>query len=64
MATYKIIRFFKDRESRTIKTGLTLEEVREHCRNLETSSSTCKEKENVEHTMKYGEWFDGYATEK
>ena len=43
---YKIIRFFQDeRESQTIKTGLTLKEAQKHC----NDSST------------HGEgWFDGY----
>ena len=57
--TYRITRFFKvTSTNRTIKTGLTLEEAKEHCRDLETSSRTCKK--NTEG----GEWFDGYEEEE
>lgn len=46
--TYRVVRYrFKD-ESKTIKSGLTLEEAQEHC-NSEDS---------------HGEgWFDGYTAE-
>ena len=47
--TYKIIRFFQDeRESRTIKRGLTLEEAQKHCQDPKTSGDG---------------WFDGYNSE-
>lgn len=49
--TYKIIRFFSDdlNDPKIIKTGLTLEEAREHC--------------NRKDTRKAGVWFDGYTKE-
>jgi hypothetical protein len=52
MQTYKIVRFYAPhlhRESKVIKTGLTLEEAQEHC--------------NDPDTKKEGEWFDGYTAE-
>jgi hypothetical protein len=58
--TYKIVRFVFGRESRTVKRGLTLEEAQAHCKNPETSSSTCTNKKN----KPKGPWFDGYAEEK
>jgi len=50
MKTYKIIRFYRDFDapSETIKTGLTLEEAREHCNDPRTSTE---------------EYFDGYESE-
>lgn len=40
---YKITRMYMNpnKSSRTIKTGLTLEEAQEHCSDPETSSRTC-----------------------
>jgi len=45
METYKIVRmYFSDKHPhRTIERGLTLEQAQEHCRDPETSSSTCKD---------------------
>lgn len=64
MKTYRIYRFyFHDHETEVIKEGLTLEEAQKHCRDPETSSSTCKEPENVKRTQKKGPWFDGYQEE-
>ena len=46
--TYKIIRFFQDeRESQTIKKGLTLEQAQKHCQDPKTSGNG---------------WFDGYSS--
>ena len=65
MATYKIVRMYKEgHPSRTIKTGLTLEEAQEHCSDPETSSSTCTKSECKKRTRRMGEWFDGYDEEK
>lgn len=59
--TYKIVRgYFKGHASKTIKTGLTLEEAQAHCRNPETSSSKATSAEAHAHTAIYGPWFDGY----
>ena len=45
--TYNIVRFFSDdREQEVIETGLTLEEVQEHCNNPDTRGEG---------------WFDGYT---
>jgi len=43
---YKIIRFRFEGKSRTIATGLTLEEAQEHCQRADTRGDG---------------WFDGYA---
>lgn len=60
--SYKIVRmYFRDtRKNRTIKTGLTLEQAQAHCRDPETSSSTCTLPKNVARTKNMGPWFDGY----
>ena len=43
---YKIVRFYQDdRENKTIKTGLTLDEAQAHCQDPKTSGDG---------------WFDGY----
>lgn len=61
---YKIIRhFFKGRKPYTIKRGLTLEQVRAHCQDPETSSSTATSAKARAYTRRYGAWFDGYAQE-
>lgn len=61
MALYKIVRMFqRDYPRRTIATGLTLEEAQRHCRDPETSSSTCTSAAGKARTRKYGPWFDGY----
>ena len=59
---YKIIRhYFNNYGKRTIMTGLTLEQAQAHCRDPETSSSTCTTWEGKQRTKKYGAWFDGYS---
>lgn len=55
--SYKIIRFRFNGNDRTIKSGLTLEEAQEHCKDPETSGSTCSD------LSKRGMWFDGYTEE-
>lgn len=66
MTTYKIIRMYfrDDIETRTIDTGLTLEEAQAHCNHPETSSSTCSTLAGLDHTRTYGPWFDGYTAEE
>ena len=54
---YKIIRFRFNGNNTTIKTGLTLEEAQAHCKDTETSGSTCSD------LSKRGMWFDGYTEE-
>lgn len=65
MQTYKIVRsYLNDRfHKHTIKTGLTLEEAQEHCRDPETSSRTCKGSKGKARTLVKGPWFDGYDEE-
>lgn len=61
---YKIVRIYFDRERapnrRTIKRGLTEEQAKAHCRNPETSASTCTTSRARKRTAMYGPWFDGY----
>jgi len=45
MSTYKIIRFYQERDSEIIATGLTLDEAQAHCRRDDTHGDG---------------WFDGY----
>jgi hypothetical protein len=64
MATYKVIRFFRDSDKRrVVRTGLTLEEAQAHCGDPETSSSTCSSAEGVLRTRLSGPWFDGWTEE-
>ena len=64
--SYKIVRMFfnDDTPTKTIKTGLTLEEAQSHCQDPETSSSTCEGSDGIERTNKLGKWFDGYEDER
>jgi hypothetical protein len=58
-----IIKRFYAREGAAIevvKTGLTLEEARVHCKDPESSSRTCTTEEGRERTLARGPWFDGY----
>ena len=65
MNTYRIVRLHKDdnRNRPCLRQGLTLEEAQEHCRDPETSSSTCEEEEGKEYTERHGAWFDAYEEE-
>lgn len=63
MEYYKVVRFYQNGNKRTIKTGLTLFEAQEHCKDPETSSRTCKLTRNVRRTKQNGPWFDGYIQE-
>lgn len=65
MTTYKIVRHYQNGEKRTIKTGLTLDEAQEYCKDSETSSLTCT-LISVYTNNAYanrGAWFDGYEEE-
>lgn len=58
---YKVIRFYMNKDgNRLIKSGLTLEEAQAHCRNPESSSSTCTSPAGKARTRRLGPWFDGY----
>ena len=63
MTTYQIIRKFANGDSKTITTGLTLEEAQEHCSDPETSSRTCTSAEGRELTSVAGAWMDCYYEE-
>lgn len=62
---YKIQRIYfnKPGRTRTLHTGLTLEQAQAHCQDPETSSRTCKKPQNVRRTKQQGPWFDSYAEE-
>lgn len=62
--SYKIVRSFFHGGNRTIKRGLTLEEAQAHCKDPETSSSTCCKAANVRRTKQRGPWFDGYSVDR
>ena len=59
---YKIVRMFaKDgKKSRTIKSGLTLDEAQAHCKDPETHSKTATSAKARRYTAVHGPWFDGY----
>jgi len=72
MSTYKIVRFFHGKagadghlqsRKRTIETGLSLDQVQEHCNDPESSSTTCINAAGRARTRKHGDWFDGYYRE-
>ena len=62
MSQYKIVRMFfnENKRRRTVATGLTVDEAKTHCNDLETSSSTCTSSAKRAYTRKHGPWFDGY----
>lgn len=62
---YKIVRFFQDsnKSSRTVARGLSLEDAQAHCKDPETSSSTCTSAEGRRRTRQHGPWFEGYDKE-
>lgn len=63
--TYRIVRLFQKGEPqrRGLPTGLTLEQAQAHCKQPETSSSTCTSSEGKRRTRQRGPWFDGYEEE-
>lgn len=66
MATYRIVRFYRDDEElnrTTVVRGLTREQAEAHCKHPETSSSTATNPEAVARTREHGAWFDGYEEE-
>ena len=60
---YNIRRFYFKGGSRLIHRGLTLKQAQEHCKNPETSSSTCTNSAGKKRTKNKGAWFDGYEKE-
>lgn len=65
MSTYRVTRFYQDpdRESEVVKRGLTLEEAQAHCKDPETSSTTCTSSTGKGRTKRRGPWFEGYTRE-
>lgn len=63
--TYKIVRKYQKegKADKFIDGGLTLEEVKEHCSDSESSSRTCSSEEGLAHTTKHGSWFDAWYEE-
>jgi hypothetical protein len=58
---YNVIRMYAgDYRKQTIEKNFSLEEAQSHCRNPETSSSTCTLPGNTKRTKQKGPWFDGY----
>lgn len=59
---YKIVRmyFSSDISNRTIKSGLTLKEAQDHCKDPETSWKTATKYRARKRTEMYGPWFDSY----
>ena len=62
MATYSVIRYYaaEKHKNKVIKTGLTRDEAKEHCNDKESSSRTATSPESLDHTERYGYWFDGF----
>jgi hypothetical protein len=60
---YKVVRLYRDspRRETIFSTGLTLKQAQEHCRDPETSSSTCTNAAGISRTAKHGPWFDSYS---
>ena len=61
--TYKVVRHYFNGNKRVLFTGKSLEWVQDYCSDPETSSRTCTQKHNVQHTLLMGPWFDGYDEE-
>lgn len=62
--TYKIVRkYFRGHPSETLYTGQTLEVVREHCNDPDTTSSSCTTPEGMQRTREMGPWMDVYYKE-
>ena len=63
---YQIVRMYQhpDKPSRVVRSGLTLEQAQEHCRDPETSSSTATSSVATHRTATSGPWFDGYQEDK
>ena len=57
---YKIVRMYFEGGSRTVESGLSLEEARDHCSSPESSSRTCTSAAGISRTEERGPWFDGY----
>lgn len=57
---YQIYRFFQNHGKRKVQVVPTLALAQEHCRDPESSSTTCKGTTGRRRTRARGPWFDGY----
>lgn len=66
MQLFSLIRYFKAEQipNKVIRTGLTWEEVKQHCQDPETCSDTCTSQGGMDCTAQYGGWFDGFKKEE
>jgi len=59
---YKVIRFFANGGRKQILAkGLTLEQAQEWCKDVESSSKTCRWTTALKRTKRRGEWFEGFV---
>ena len=63
MKRYNIVRLYFNggRRRRIITRNVSLEAARKHCKNPETSSSTCTNSVGRARTKRMGPWFDAYT---
>jgi hypothetical protein len=61
---YTIYRLYFRGGKRKIASGLTLEEAQAHCKDPDTSSSTCTSSVGRRRTKNCGPWFDSYSKDK
>ncbi len=61
---YNIVRFYHNHPNGTVRqvieSRVTLEDAQAHCKDPETSSSTCTGQIGRRRTQQVGDWFDGY----
>lgn len=63
--TYRIVRrFYRGNAPQVIETGLSLDEAREHCNDVESSSSSCTSPAGRARLLSMGEWFDSFEREE
>lgn len=60
-AKFNIVRNYFRGGSRIIKRGLSESEAQAHCKDPETSSSTCTKSAGRTRTRRMGAWFDSYT---
>lgn len=62
---YEIVRFFcESGVRRVVRRNQTLAMAQAHCRDRETSSTTCTNARGKRRTRERGAWFDGYREQK
>jgi len=58
---YAAVPYLDAMGSRTIASGLTLEQAQAHCSDINTSSATAWTTSALKRTKRYGPWFDSYS---